>query len=411
MNQSTLNIGLFGFGCVGYGLYNVLQKSNGINANIVSVCVKNAYKERPIQSDIFTLNADDILLNPNINIVVELIDDADAAFAIVKKALQNGKAVVSANKKMIAEHFFELLELQKTYNLPVLYEAAACASIPIIRNLEEYYDNDTLNSFEGIVNGSTNYILTRSINENLSFESALKQAQLLGYAESNPSLDVDGYDAAYKLRLLCAHAFGVFPNEQDVLRIGISKINEKDIQYALEKGYKIKLIAKSEKQDEQLSVYVAPHFVEQSSNLYKVDDVFNGVVTETVFADKQFFAGRGAGAFPTASAVLSDISALSYQYKYEYKKLNRPHNLSLSNDRLVRAYIRLDKSLVDEIEHFFIQVEELHIRANDVVGIGDINLKTLQAIVNNYPSASVILLPISLEESKVINTQQKLAAV
>jgi len=411
MKQSTLNIGLFGFGCVGYGLYNVLQKSNSINANIVSICVKNAQKERPFQSDIFTVNADDILLNPNINIVVELIDDADAAFEIVKKALKNGKAVVSANKKMIAEHFYELLELQSIYQLPILYEAAACASIPIIRNLEEYYDNDTLNSFEGIVNGSTNYILTRSINENLSFDSALKQAQLLGYAESNPSLDVDGFDAAYKLRLLCAHAFGIFPNQEDVLRIGISKINEKDIQYALEKGYKIKLIAKSEKQDEQLSVFVAPHFVDQTSNLYKVDDVFNGVVTETVFADKQFFSGRGAGAFPTASAVLSDISALSYQYKYEYKKLNRPHKLSLSNDRLVRAYIRLDKSLVDEIEHFFLNIEELHIRANDVVGIGDINLKTLQAIVNNYSSASVILLPTSIEENQIINSQQKLATV
>lgn len=138
--------------------------------------------------------------------VVELIDDADAAFEIVSSALRKGKAVVSANKKMIAEHFTELLSLQEEYKVPLLYEAACCASIPIIRNLEEYYDNDLLESIEGIVNGSTNYILTKTSEEKLSFSEALKMAQLKGYAESDPTLDVGGFDAKYKLLILMAHA-------------------------------------------------------------------------------------------------------------------------------------------------------------------------------------------------------------
>ena len=138
-----------------------------------------------------------------------MIDDADAAYEIVKTALQNGKAVVTANKKMIAEHFEELLQLQKEYNVPLLYEAACCASIPIIRNLEEYYDNDLLESVEGIVNGSTNYILSKTVDENLSYAEALRQAQEKGYAESNPVMDTGGFDAKYKLLILIAHALSL----------------------------------------------------------------------------------------------------------------------------------------------------------------------------------------------------------
>ncbi|MBL0913388.1 MAG: homoserine dehydrogenase, partial [Bacteroidia bacterium] len=158
MSRKNVTIGLFGFGCVGLGLYEVLQKTPGLRARVKKIGIKHPEKPRPLAAEYFTTNPGEILDDAEINVVVELIDDADAAFEIVRTALQKGKAVVTANKKMLAEHFSELLELQRIHNVPLLYEAACCASIPIIRNLEEYYDNDLLDSVEGIVNGSTNYI-------------------------------------------------------------------------------------------------------------------------------------------------------------------------------------------------------------------------------------------------------------
>ena len=165
--SKKLNIGVFGFGVVGSGLAHVLENSKGLDASIVKVCVKDPSKERDLAPEILTLNPDDILNDPEINVVAELIDDADEAYRIVKTALQNGKHVVSANKKMLAYHIEELIQLQWEKKVSFLYEASACGSIPIIRNLEEYYDNDLLQSVSGILNGSSNYILSKIFNENL----------------------------------------------------------------------------------------------------------------------------------------------------------------------------------------------------------------------------------------------------
>ena len=164
-----LRLGLFGFGCVGQGLYHVLDETPGIKAEIKKICVKHKNKPRPLSEDLFTFDASDLLNDPEIDVVVELIDDANAAFEIVRTALQNGKAVVTANKKMLAEHLEEIYDLQRQYGKPVLYEGSVCGSIPIIRNLEEYYDNDLLTGIEGIFNGSTNYILTKVFEERTSY--------------------------------------------------------------------------------------------------------------------------------------------------------------------------------------------------------------------------------------------------
>ena len=177
-----LNIGLFGFGVVGEGLYKVLAHTPGLHAQIKKVCIKHPEKERNAPAELFTTDAAMLLDDAGINVIVELIDDADAAHAIVTTALSRGKAVVSANKKMIAEHIGELIALQQVHDVPFLYEAACCASIPVIRNLEEYYDNDLLQGISGIVNGSTNYILTKIFEENIGFEQALAQAQQAGFA-------------------------------------------------------------------------------------------------------------------------------------------------------------------------------------------------------------------------------------
>ncbi|MFM9944379.1 MAG: homoserine dehydrogenase, partial [Bacteroidia bacterium] len=371
-----LKLGIFGFGCVGQGLWDVINQTRGIKADIIKICVKDETKKRSIASSNFTFDKNEILFNPNIDVVVELIDNSEDAYHIVKTAMQNGKSVVSANKKLIAEHLEELLELQKKYKVSFLYEASCCASIPIIRNFEEYYDNDLLQSFEGIVNGSTNYILTKTKEENLSYTQALKQAQEKGYAETDPRLDVDGYDAKYKLTILLAHAFGIIAKPEQIFNVGISRLGNLEFQYAREKGYKIKLIAIANKvSEDEIAAFVLPKFMTPDSKFYHVDDVFNAVQLETSFADKQFFAGRGAGAHPTASAVLSDISALSYNYKYEYKKLGQ-NQYTLSNEVLIELLVRYqNESDIDKDD--FESISEIYSAKSQLYIIGKISLQKL----------------------------------
>jgi len=411
MSRKQLNIGLFGFGCVGNGLYEVLQKTPALKASIKNICVKDKNKAREIGAENFTFDKNDILNDDDINVVVELIDDADAAFEIVSAALKKGKAVVSANKKMVAEHFNELLQLQKEYNAPLLYEAAACASMPIIRNLEEYYDNDLLESIEGIVNGSTNYILTKTFSENLSYEAALKEAQDKGFAESNPILDTGGFDAKYKLLILLAHSFGYIAQPEDIFNIGIDNIGELELKYAKEKGLKIKLVAQAFKgADGGLSAFVIPKFVTPEDRLYHVDDVFNGIITKTSFADTHFFVGRGAGSFPTASAVLSDISALSYDYKYEYKKIYREENLQLTNDVELKVLLRHKKENAEALKLYFNTVEEAYTNYDSGYITGNITLDNLKALqADNTGDRSFILLNVVTEQEAAVDAALALA--
>ena len=360
MTTNKLCIGLFGFGVVGKGLYDVLHSTPTLQASINKICIKNINKKRSLSAEHFTDNADTLLDDESINVIVELIDDADAAFIIVKKALQSGKAVVSANKKMIAEHFEELYALQQKYNTPFLYEAACCASMPIIRNLEEYYDNDLLQSFRGIINGSTNFILTKIFQEQVEFNEALLLAKQLGFAESNPTLDIGGFDAANKLSILLAHSFGIIATTDKFIFNGITNISLQDATVAKEKKYSIKLVANAQKlANGKLAAFVLPQFVTEADDLYHVHNEFNAITTESSFADKHFFKGKGAGAFPTASAVLSDISALRYDYKYEYKKIAHQTDTQLSNDYYLKVFVSVDA--IEKIDkNDFEWIEEWH---------------------------------------------------
>jgi len=341
--HQKLTIGLFGFGVVGEGLYKVLQQTPSLNATIKKVCIKNINKKRSAPVDLFTSDKNVLLNDPEINVIVEVINESGPAFEIVSTALKNGKDVVSASKKMIAEHLVELLGLQKQTGRSLLYEAAACASIPIIRNLEEYYDNDLLHAIRAIVNGSTNFILTKMFEDKLSFKDALLLAQQLGFAESDPSLDVEGYDAVNKWTFLLTHAYGIVEHPDNIVFNGIQDIQLSDAQVAAEKHFDIKLVAQAKKlSNGKVAAFVLPQFVKHDDHLAFVKNEYNGVVIESGFADKQFFYGKGAGSFPTASAVLSDLSALRYQYRYEYKKLyhHKPHELS--NAFYIKAYISFD---------------------------------------------------------------------
>jgi len=345
--RNNLTLGFFGFGCVGQGLYHVLAETHGIKATIQKICVKNRNKIRPISSEIFTYEKSDILDNPEIDVVVEMIDDATAAFDIVKAALQNGKSVVTANKRMLAEHLEEIYQLQQRYGKPVLYEAAVCGAIPILRNLEEYYDNDLITSIEGIFNGSTNYILTKVFEERKNYADALKQAQELGFAESDPRLDVKGFDPKFKLAIAIAHTFGVFVKPDQIINLGIDKISEVDLKFARENGYTIKLVVRAFKENGKVYGLVAPQFLEPTNLLASVRNEFNAVIVQGAFSEKQLFVGKGAGSYPTGSAMLSDISALTYDYHYEYKKRKQKDSNTFSNDAVVEVLVSFnDKSLV-----------------------------------------------------------------
>lgn len=376
--SKKLKIGLFGFGVVGQGLHDIIRGQD-LNLEIVKIAIKNPEKKRTLDAHLFTTDHDEILDNHEINTIVELIDDAEAAFNVVKKALISGKNVVSANKKMIATHLAELVELQEKYGSSLLYEGAVCGSIPIIRNLEEYYDNELLHGISGIFNGSSNYILSKIFNENLEYDVALKQAQDLGFAESNPILDVGGYDPKFKLAIATAHAYGLFIDPDKILNVGIQNLSENDIRYAREKNFRIKLVPTARKiSTKQVVTYVLPKFVKSDDFLFNVENEYNGVTVQAAFADKQFFFGKGAGGHPTGAAVLSDIAALRYDYRYEYKKYHQQNGLIHTDNVNIEVYLRyvheytVEKLKIDNIVERFSRNDYKYV-------IGNVSLKTLLA--------------------------------
>jgi len=374
--SKKLNIGLFGFGVVGQGLYDIIKTKN-LNLEIKKIAIKNPEKKRSLPADIFTTDRDEILNNPEINTIVELINDTEAAFEIVSRALSTGKNVVSASKKMIATYLDKLIELQQKHGTSLLYEGAVCGSIPIIRNLEEYYDNELLHSISGIFNGSSNYVLSKGYLENLDYDSALKQAQDLGFAETDPTSDVGGFDAKYKLIIAASHAYGVIVKPEDVLNIGIQNLSASDLQYSREKKLKIKLVpVAKELDDRHVTLFVLPKFVNENEFLYNVEYEYNGVVVQAAFADQQFFFGKGAGGHPTGSAVLSDIAALRYNYQYEYKKAREKKDLRFTNNVELNVYLRYeDEDLVEALDFKHIH-ERYHSDTYKFV-IGKINLQNL----------------------------------
>lgn len=278
---------------------------------------------------------------------------------------------------MIAENFEALLHLQREYNTPFLYEASCCASIPVIRNLEEYYDNDLLTSVEGILNGSTNYILTHIFEHGQAFDTALKNAQDLGYAESDPSLDVRALDPKYKLLIILVHAFGIILRPDDIFNYGIQSLKDADIRYAREKNASIKLVAKCRKTDNKVIAYCMPRFVPLSDTLNKVTYEYNGLIMEGAFSEHQFFMGKGAGGNPTGSAVLSDISALTYQYRYEYKKLSQHLNYEFTQDISLELYVSYNGQVKPNPEDFEV-ISVKHESPGFNYLIGRINLSRLK---------------------------------
>ena len=390
MNGKKLNIGLFGFGTVGSGLYDVLKRIGSKNVEIKRICVRDLSKQRSVDAE-FTDKADDIFNDPDINFIVELIDDADAAYTIVKRALQMSLPVVSGNKKMLAHHIEELIELQARYNVALLYDASACGSIPVIRNLEEYYDNDLLPSVKGILNGSSTFILSKIFNEKMSYADALKLAHDLGFAESNPTLDIDCWDSLFKLIIITIHAFGLYVAPEKIFTYGISNMGDDDIRFANEKERRFKLVAHVEKiAGNKLIMCVMPQLISRNKYIYSVEDEFNGVVIKGLFYDKQFMFGRGAGGYPTGAAVLSDITACLYDYKYEYKKRNDSQLPEYTTDHSFRVYYRYsDYADLDLMK--FESVSENYISDNYKYVVGRVALRELHRVLDELRKRNVFI--------------------
>ncbi|UPL48606.1 homoserine dehydrogenase [Hymenobacter sublimis] len=344
-------VGLIGFGCVGQGLFDILNQQPEAGFSIARIVVKTPGKVRPLPSDRFEYDVQAVLTDDTLDVLVEVIDDADAAFELVAEALRRGRRVVTANKAMLARHLPELIRLQREGQGTLLYEAAVCGSIPVIRTLDAYFSTEPLRRLTGILNGSSNYVLTRMGEDGSDYSPALAEAQALGFAETDPTLDMGAFDPRSKAVLLAAHAYGAFLQPEQVLNLGIEGISAVDVAFAASQSQKIKVVAGLQRlPDGRVTVLVTPQLIGPESPLYTVDQEFNGVVIEADFAGEQFLRGRGAGGHPTGSAVLADLAALRQGFAYQYAKAAAAP--TYASDLEVEIYLRTDEDRIIDLLDF-----------------------------------------------------------
>ena len=319
--QHALRIGLIGFGCVGQGFYDILHRQPELGLIIARIAVKTPGKPRPLPAERFEFEADALLADDTLDVLVEVIDDATEAHRLVRAALRRGRRVVTANKALLAAHLPELRQLEQQHGGTLLYEAAVAGSIPVLRTLDSYFSHEPLRAVRGILNGSSNYVLTRMSAEGSAYAVALAEAQARGFAETDPGLDMGAFDPRSKAVLLAAHAYGVFLNPDEVLNLGIEGISAADVAWAAARGQKIKVVASVERRpDGRITALVTPQLLGPESPLYGVEQEFNAVVLEGEYAGEQLLRGRGAGGHPTGSAVLADVLALRRGYRYGYAR-------------------------------------------------------------------------------------------
>lgn len=313
MENKKIKIGLIGLGTVGSGVFKTLQ--NFKNVEVVKIAVHNKNKKRNIEGldeSIITDDAYEVVNNPEIQIVAELVGGINPAFNLIKTAIKNGKHIVTANKELLAKHGEELFNFAEENNKVVLYEAAIAGGIPLIMPIKTILAGNKITKIKAILNGTTNYILTKMDVQGASYTDVLKEAQELGYAEADPTGDVEGFDAAYKITTLATIAFGKRIKIENVYREGITKISPDDMKAANEMGYKIKLIASAElNEDSKADVRVHPMLVPKTKTLAHIDYVTNAVSLSGHPVGDVTLSGPGAGEFPTASSVVGDILAIA----------------------------------------------------------------------------------------------------
>lgn len=314
--MSKIKIGLIGLGTVGGGVFKVLKDFPDVE--ITKIAVKNIDKPRNIEGlnrAILTTDPYEIVNNPESTVVAELIGGVHPAYELIKKAIENGKHVVTANKELLAKHGEELFNYAEQHNVVILYEAAIAGGIPLIMPIKTILAGNKITKIEAILNGTTNYILTNMDVNQSSYETVLKEAQELGYAETDPTGDVEGFDSTYKLTTLATITFNKRVKLENVYREGITKIKAEDIKYANELGYKIKLVAYAHiDENDNADVRVHPMFVSKEETLAHINYVKNAVTLTGSPVGKITLSGAGAGEMPTASSVVGDILAIEREY-------------------------------------------------------------------------------------------------
>ncbi|UFJ39039.1 homoserine dehydrogenase [Brevibacillus humidisoli] len=316
MEKQVVKVGLMGLGTVGTGVVRIvrghqedLQKQTGLGIEIHKILVQNMGKARSITDvdDCITTDVNDLLFDPQIDVVVEVIGGISPAREYILAALDQGKHVVTANKDLMALHGAEILQKAQERGCDVFYEASVAGGIPILRALVEGFSSDRITRMMGIVNGTTNYILTKMSQEGAEYAEVLKEAQELGYAEANPTSDVEGLDAARKMAILSTLGFRVPMNLDDVEVKGISQVSKEDIAYGKRMGYEMKLLGIARRDNEEIEVSVQPTMIPKSHPLATVNGVFNAVYVHGEAVGETMFYGPGAGELPTATAVVSDL--------------------------------------------------------------------------------------------------------
>ncbi|MCX5718074.1 MAG: homoserine dehydrogenase [Nitrospirae bacterium] len=311
-----INVGIIGFGTVGTGTAKILLENKsviseriGFDINLKKIADLDIKKSRGIKlpEGILTANADEILNDPEINIVIELIGGIHPAKELILKAIRNKKHVVTANKALIATEGNEILAEAEKHGVEVGFEASVAGGIPIIKIMKEGLVANRIMAVYGIINGTSNYILTKMTDEGIEFSDALKEAQRLGYAEADPTYDIEGIDSAHKLAILASLAYNIPFSFNDVYKEGITRITSQDIGFAGELGYKIKLLAIAKASDGKVELRVHPTMVPKDYLISKVDGVFNAIYVQGDAVGDTLYYGRGAGDMPTGSAVVSDI--------------------------------------------------------------------------------------------------------
>lgn len=366
-----INVAILGYGTVGSGVFEVLNTNKesiarraGQELNVKYVLDLREFPGQPVEK-VLVHDYEQIVNDPEVDIVVEVMGGVEPAFTFVKKALLAGKNVCTSNKALVAKHGRELMDIAKEKRVNFLFEASCGGGIPIIRALNSSLTADEIDEITGILNGTTNYMMYKMATEGSEFDAVLKEAQQKGYAEADPTADVEGYDACRKIAILSSLAYGRFLNYEDIYTEGITKITPEDMEYAEELGMTIKLLGTSRKiGDDSFYAMVAPFLVGQTSPLYSVNDVFNAVfVHGNVLGDAMFY-GSGAGKLPTASAVVADVVD---EAKHLHRNImtnwsSRPLKLMTMDEVEGRFFVRVKGTTVEQVETVFDNVQIVNLK-------------------------------------------------
>jgi homoserine dehydrogenase len=378
MSTSPLTIGAFGLGCVGQGFLELLNGHENATAHVKHVCVKDRGRIRDTGGARLTYDALDILTDEDVRTIVELTNDPVLALHVIKHALTTGRNAITASKRVVAENLGELIRLQRDTGQSLLYEASCAASIPVLRALETHFGGEDVQRIDGILNGTTNYILTKIQEQGLSPDEALESARRSGFAEADPSSDLSGDDARYKLVILIAHAFGTVVRPLDILRHGIEGLLEEDLAFGRSRGWCLRLIASAHVSRKGLVAHVLPTFVPANDVFALVRNEYNAVRIEGAHSGTHVLQGKGAGKLPTGLAVLSDVQQLARGGGYSYPKVNeRAPRFSPGHER-IEVYARIPSTHQEALASFdsirSIDSSGMHVRLTGRIALEELGL-------------------------------------